>query len=165
VSLLAKRPILAIEEENKIDQIISTNHNGSCSLPNSQANMLNSLNSLTSSHYNSQSLNNNGKSYNLNVNANPYAQNGQKRITHRFKLITEGEVQICKLQHSKNMFNKLLNSKLLRRWKTQRIILTDKDISPSMVISKFYMFKMLRKFSSCVIVFYYYCFYSISKRK
>lgn len=102
--------------------------------------MFSSLNSILSPSqymYHTSNNNSNGKSYNLNVDTNPYGQHGHKRISQRYKLITEGEVQICKLQQSKKMLSKLMNSKLLRRWKTQRIMLTDKEIASNTVISKF----------------------------
>lgn len=51
-----------------------------------------------------------------------------KKFTQRYKLLTEGDLQVCKLQHSRNVLSKLLNSKLLRRWKAHRIILTDTEI-------------------------------------
>lgn len=70
------------------------------------------------------------------LNNNNLLNNGMltnKKNTQRYKLITEGDLQICKLQHSKHMFGKLLNSKLLRRWKSQRIMLTGSEISSTSV--------------------------------
>jgi len=58
----------------------------------------------------------------------PSTIDAHRRHMQRFKLIVEGDLQICKLQKSNNMFAKFLNSKLLRRWKTLRIVLTDTEI-------------------------------------
>lgn len=58
-----------------------------------------------------------------------------RKLNQRFKLIIEGEMQICRLQYRRSqVLGKLLNSKLLRRWKSQRIVLTDTDISSNTVI-------------------------------
>ncbi len=56
-----------------------------------------------------------------------------RRHMQRFKLIEEGDLQICKLQRPNNMFAKFLNSKLLRRWKPSRIVLRDTEITSNSV--------------------------------
>lgn len=56
-----------------------------------------------------------------NLNANKHAQ-------QRYKLLAEGEVNVCKLPNTKNVISKILNSKLLRRWKSHHIILTDTEL-------------------------------------
>lgn len=53
---------------------------------------------------------------------------GKRVITQRYKLIVEGDVHVCKLPHTRNVFSKILNSKLLRRWKAHRLVLTDTEI-------------------------------------
>lgn len=59
--------------------------------------------------------------------------NSTKKNYHRFKLIVEGDVNVCKLPNSRNYISKILNSKLLRRWKTHRLVLTDTEIFSSTV--------------------------------
>lgn len=51
-----------------------------------------------------------------------------KNVVQRFKLLVEGDVHVCKLAHSRNVISKILSSKLLRRWKAHRLVLTDTDI-------------------------------------
>jgi hypothetical protein len=46
----------------------------------------------------------------------------------RYKLIVEGDIHICKLPNSRNVISKILNSKILRRWKSHRVLLTDNEI-------------------------------------
>jgi hypothetical protein len=60
-----------------------------------------------------------------------------KKYTHRIKLILEGDLHICKLQHSRNVFGKLLNSKLLRRWKMYNVVLKENEIFAKMVTYHF----------------------------
>ena len=50
----------------------------------------------------------------------PRKSNGQK-----FKLIQRGDVQILRLPPSKNISNKLLAAKLLRKWETVTIFLDE----------------------------------------
>ncbi len=63
--------------------------------------------------------------------------NGTKKNYQRFKLIVEGDVNVCKLPNSRNYISKILNSKLLRRWKTHRLVLTDTEIFSSTVSLNF----------------------------
>ena len=65
---------------------------------------------------------------NLKTNLNIINNNNVKKNTQRYKMLLEGDVQVCKLPYSRNVISKILNSKLLRRWKTHRLILTDTDI-------------------------------------
>ncbi len=53
---------------------------------------------------------------------------GVKKSTQRYKMLLEGDVQVCKLPYSRNVIGKILNSKLLRRWKNHRLVLTDTEI-------------------------------------
>ena len=92
-------------------------------------NLINGNNSANLSIVNSlTSIINNNSCVNLINNARKMAQ--------RFKLLLEGDVHVCKLQHSRNVISKILNSKLLRRWKAHRIILTDTEIYSTNVIIK-----------------------------
>lgn len=47
----------------------------------------------------------------------------------RFKLICEGELQVCYLNHTRTVISKILSSKFLRRWESHRLYLNDSCIS------------------------------------
>ncbi|KAK7789019.1 hypothetical protein R5R35_009972 [Gryllus longicercus] len=47
----------------------------------------------------------------------------------RFKLLREGDVQLCYLNHTRTVISKILSSKFLRRWETHRLYLNDACIS------------------------------------
>lgn len=65
------------------------------------------------------------------------AQLAKRIINQRYKLIGEGDVHVCKLPHSQNVFSKILNSKLLRRWKGHRLVLNETEIFSTTVIYDF----------------------------
>ncbi|KAL3859122.1 hypothetical protein ACJMK2_009354 [Sinanodonta woodiana] len=46
----------------------------------------------------------------------------------RFKLIHEGETQVCRLNHTRTIVSKIMNSKYLRRWESHRVILEKSEI-------------------------------------
>lgn len=46
----------------------------------------------------------------------------------RFKLINEGDIQICRLNHTRTIVSKIMNSKYLRRWESHRIVLDKNEI-------------------------------------
>ena len=78
--------------------------------------------------------NNNNNLENLNsslyiINQSQSSSNlNNKKGVQRFKLLTEGDVHVCKLAHSRNVISKILSSKLLRRWKAHRLVLADTEI-------------------------------------
>jgi len=43
----------------------------------------------------------------------------------KFKLIHEGDVQVCRLNQSRTLISRVLNSKFLRRWEAHRVYLGD----------------------------------------
>lgn len=43
----------------------------------------------------------------------------------KFKLIHEGDIQVCRLNHSRTLISKVLSSKFLRRWEAHHIYLGD----------------------------------------
>ena len=55
----------------------------------------------------------------------------------RFKLLAEGDVQLCRLTHSGTVINKILSSKFLRRWETHHLFLNDACLSSKTVTSTF----------------------------
>ncbi|CAL8096913.1 unnamed protein product [Orchesella dallaii] len=54
----------------------------------------------------------------------PNSSHGQK-----FKLLSDGDVQVCRVKHGKNLVDKVIGSKLLRRWETHHLYLNDACIS------------------------------------
>ena len=46
----------------------------------------------------------------------------------KFKLITEGDLQLCRLNHTRTIVSKIMNSKYLRRWEGHHVILGENDI-------------------------------------
>ena len=51
----------------------------------------------------------------------------------RFKLLSEGDIQLCRLTHSGTVISKILSSKYLRRWETHHIFLNDAWLSSKTV--------------------------------
>ncbi|CAG5134304.1 unnamed protein product [Candidula unifasciata] len=49
----------------------------------------------------------------------------------RHKLITEADVQVCRLNHTRTIVSKIMNSRYLRRWESHRIILDHNEIRSS----------------------------------
>ena len=54
------------------------------------------------------------------------------------KLLTEGDVQLCRMTHSGTVISKILSSKFLRRWETHHLYLNDAHIS-SKTVSTFFL--------------------------
>ena len=51
----------------------------------------------------------------------------------KYKLLTEGDIQLCRLNHTRTIVSKIMNSKYLRRWESHHIILTDSAITSETV--------------------------------
>ncbi|KXJ22027.1 C-Maf-inducing protein [Exaiptasia diaphana] len=49
----------------------------------------------------------------------------------KFKLLHEGDIQVCRLNHSRTLISKVLSSKFLRRWEAHHITLGDFQIYSS----------------------------------
>lgn len=47
----------------------------------------------------------------------------------KFKLTHEGDVQLCRLNHSRTVISKILSSKFLRRWETHKVLLGTSEMS------------------------------------
>lgn len=67
----------------------------------------------------------------------PNTSHGQK-----FKLLSDGDVQVCRVKHGKNLVDKVIGSKLLRRWETHHLYLNDACISSKTVsiIKRYFLF-------------------------
>lgn len=105
---------------------------------------------LNNNHNNPKSIVSNLKLANklnlliINNNSNTLMQNvmltaNGKRLSQRYKLLIEGDVHVCKLPHSRNVISKILNSKLLRRWKAHRLVLNETEIY-STTVSEYFNF-------------------------
>lgn len=46
----------------------------------------------------------------------------------RHKLITEADVQVCRLNHTRTIVSKIMNSRYLRRWESHKIVLDDNEM-------------------------------------
>lgn len=59
----------------------------------------------------------------------------------KFKLIHEGDIQLCRLNHCRTVINKILSSKFLRRWENHHLFLSTTQINSKTVSSfRFYSF-------------------------
>lgn len=67
---------------------------------------------------------------------NSHGKSDVRQLTGpKFKLILEGDVQVCKIKHGQNLMSKLTSCKLLRRWETHHIYLNDSCITSKTVSS------------------------------
>ncbi|CAG2107858.1 unnamed protein product [Medioppia subpectinata] len=51
----------------------------------------------------------------------------------KFKLIHEGDIHLCRLNHQRTVISKILSSKFLRRWESHRLYLTAVNITSKTV--------------------------------
>lgn len=51
----------------------------------------------------------------------------------RFKLLVEEDIQLCRLNHTRTIVSKIMNSKYLRRWESHHLVLGENDIYSSTV--------------------------------
>ena len=71
--------------------------------------------------------------YQQQINNNLTKYQYHKKSGQRFNLLHEGDVCVCKLPHSRNLISKILNLRLLRRWKQHKILLGETEISSTTV--------------------------------
>lgn len=69
-------------------------------------------------------------------------------IGPKFKIIHEGDVHLCRLNHQRTIVSKILSSKFLRRWETHRIYLTSVNLASKtvclfIILSFFFFVKIL----------------------
>ena len=57
--------------------------------------------------------------------------------TQRYKLIHEGDIQLCRLNHTRTIVSKIMNSKYLRRWESHHVLLEKNEIKSSLVSNTF----------------------------
>ena len=46
----------------------------------------------------------------------------------KFKLLHEGDIQLCRLNHTRTIVSKIMNSKYLRRWESHHLELGDGEV-------------------------------------
>ena len=76
----------------------------------------------------------------------PWSSGGSKRTpgspvvwghgvggTSRCKLLSEGDIQLCRLNHTRTIVSKIMNSKYLRRWESHRLLLDSCEIRSNTV--------------------------------
>ena len=51
----------------------------------------------------------------------------------RYSLITEGEVQVCRINHHKSLLQKIIYSRPLRKWEAHKIVLSDNHLHSTTV--------------------------------
>ena len=61
----------------------------------------------------------------------------------KFKLIHEGDIQLCRLNHQRTVISKILSSKFLRRWETHKLYLTSVNIASKTVSEQQYELQTL----------------------
>lgn len=67
------------------------------------------------------------------INESPARSIPTSPIGPKFKLVHEGDIQCCRLNHQRTVISKILSSKFLRRWETHRFILTSFNITSKTV--------------------------------
>ncbi|MGH0115149.1 UNVERIFIED_CONTAM: hypothetical protein FKN15_070669 [Acipenser sinensis] len=53
----------------------------------------------------------------------------------RYKLLQEGDIQVCVIRHPRTFLSKVLSSKYLRRWEAHHLTLTDKSLASATIHS------------------------------
>lgn len=51
----------------------------------------------------------------------------------RYKLLQEGDIQVCVVKHPRTFLSKILTSKFLRRWEPHHLTLTDSSLASATV--------------------------------
>lgn len=88
------------------------------------------LTSLVEQHTSLFSLNSSSSSGSSSPTDTP-SHPAKRCFGPKYKLISEGDLLVCRLNHTRTIISKIMNSKYLRRWEQHHIILTDKDITSS----------------------------------
>jgi hypothetical protein len=60
----------------------------------------------------------------------------------KFKLIHEGDMHLCRLNHQRTVISKILSSKFLRRWENHRLYLTSVNIASKTVSIQSYLYQI-----------------------
>ncbi len=66
------------------------------------------------------------------VNGHPFPKKRQ-RAGPKYKLMQEGDIQLCRLNHTRTIVSKIMNSKYLRRWESHHLVLGSCDIQSATV--------------------------------
>ena len=82
----------------------------------------------------------------------------------RFKLLSEGDIQLCRLTHSGTVISKILSSKFLRRWETHHVYLNDAWLSSKTVSIDLHIVHWLES-NDIWINYYYYSLFNLNNNK
>lgn len=76
----------------------------------------------------------------------PGLQRSNNGLGAKFKLIHEGDIQVCRLNHNNTLLSKILSSKFLRKWESHHVVLADYHLYSTTVSS--FLFSNLHVFNS-----------------
>ena len=75
------------------------------------------------------------------VNGNqPFTPTKLTGIGPKYKLISSGDIILCRLNETRTIVSKIMNSKYLRRWESHHLILGDTDIQSATVWHDLFLF-------------------------
>lgn len=61
----------------------------------------------------------------------------------KYKLITEADVQVCRLNHTRTIVSKIMNSRYLRRWESHTVVLDHNEVrSTTVSLSGVYVYSL-----------------------
>jgi hypothetical protein len=75
-----------------------------------------------------------------------------RQVQQRYKLITNGFVQVCRVPHAKNIIEKIRFSRFLRRWEDHYINLAHNEILSEIVCFEQFSIKMFCSFSRMKVI-------------
>ena len=116
-------PVVAMAVERVNDQTTTTNSTTTTTNSQDKCSSSSSSTEASSHHLHHQLLN----------ESSPLSS--PPPVLHRrfLKLLSEGDIQLCRVTHSGTVIGKILSSKFLRRWETHHLYLNDAQISSKTV--------------------------------
>ena len=61
-------------------------------------------------------------------NPSPILTKSPTPVGPKYKLVTDGDIQVCRLNHTRTIVSKIMNSKYLRRWESHHVVLDHSEI-------------------------------------
>ena len=90
------------------------------------------------SHRSSISSDSSSLSDNNNSKSSPSSPSCKsQQLGPKHKLISEADVQVCRLNHTRTIVSKIMNSRYLRRWESHRVVLEHNEIKSNTVSTQF----------------------------
>lgn len=113
----------------------STSSSASPSCSTTSRSSSNSSASCSASESKASGSSNSGGCGNSDSSCSSTSSSHPTNLSHgqKFKLLSDGDVQVCRVKHGKNLVDKVIGSKLLRRWETHHLYLNDACISSKTV--------------------------------